>query len=107
MLILENTLSMYVSTLEEGYALLINTNIACLQKKTTNERPEANHTVLVLDCSGSMAGSIADVSNDSQKYVAELPKKDYVSVIIFSGHGDSKCIAGPVQCTESGRKLMI
>ena len=95
------------ASLEIGYVLSLNKNIACVRMQTTNERPEANHTVLVLDCSGSMAGSIADVSNDSQKYVAELPKKDYVSVIIFSGHGDSKCIAGPVQCTESGRKLVI
>jgi hypothetical protein len=92
---------------EIGYVLSLNQNIACVRMESPNERPGVNHTVLVLDCSGSMAGYIEDVSNDSQKYVAEFPKKDYVSVIVFSGHRDSKLIAGPVQCTESGRKLVI
>lgn len=92
---------------EVGYVHAVNKNVACVRVKSSDKRPEVNHTLLLLDCSGSMSGYIEDVSNDSQKYVAELGKNDYVSVIVFSGHGDSKLVAFPTQCNESGRKSVI
>lgn len=65
-----------------------------------------NHNILILDCSGSMAGSIDDVRRDSQKYIEELGDKDFVSVIIFSGHGRAKLIVGPTQCNTLGRQFL-
>lgn len=67
---------------------------------------EAKHTVLILDCSTSMTDSIDQVREDAKKYVAGLDKKHYVSVIIFSGHGTSRLIAGLTQCNEFGKKFL-
>jgi len=65
-----------------------------------------NHSILILDCSVSMSGSINDLREDSQEYVSELGEKDFVSIIIFSGHGRARLIAGPTQCNAAG-KLML
>lgn len=68
-------------------------------------QPRNQHTILVLDCSQSMTDSIARMSLDSRRYVNELPEGDFVSVIIFSGHGTAERIIGPTQCTDSGMSM--
>jgi hypothetical protein len=65
------------------------------------------HLTLVIDCSGSMGSVIDDVRKDTEKFVAELGKDDFASVIIFSGHGRAKAIAGPTRCDEKGRQMVI
>jgi hypothetical protein len=65
------------------------------------------HFTVIVDCSGSMSSVIDDVRKDTEKFVAELSKNDFASVIIFSGHGRAKAIAGPTRCDEQGRKMVI
>lgn len=94
-------------TAQSGKSAHLNAHIAVLTiEAPTPATPKTNHTVLVLDTSGSMAGSIDQVRNDSRKYVSELGEKDFVSVIVFSGHGQSKLIAGPTRCDAEGRALV-
>src|SRR5687768_5503958 len=82
-------------------------NVAVVMIETEAvQTPKQTHTVLVVDCSGSMAGSIDDARRDVGKYVSELGEKDFVSVIVFSGHGRSKLIAGPTRCDADGRTLV-
>jgi hypothetical protein len=54
-----------------------------------------------------MSPVVDDVRKDTEKFVAELGKDDFVSVIIFSGHGRAKAIAGPTRCDEKGRQMVI
>lgn len=84
----------------------IGRHVAVVKIAAAKPEQRTGHTVLVLDASGSMAGSISDVNRDSRRFVAELPETDFVSVIVFSGHGRSKLIAGPTQCNAAGRKLV-
>lgn len=62
---------------------------------------------MVVDCSGSMRDAIDDVRNHLAKFMVELGDTEYGSVIIFSGHDRAKLIAGPTQCNEQGRKLLM
>ena len=64
------------------------------------------HDVLVLDCSGSMIDSIVDLRRDSQKYINELGQNDFATVIVFSGHGTAKKIAGPTRMDVQGKRLV-
>ena len=66
----------------------------------------SRHTVMVLDCSGSMSGSIDQLREDAVKYVQALNAKDFVSVIKFSGHGYAQLIAGPTECNKKGKDLL-
>jgi hypothetical protein len=94
-------------TAQSGKSAHLNAHVAVLViEAPTPATPKTNHTVLVLDTSGSMAGSIDQVRSDSRKYVSELGEEDFVSVIVFSGHGQSKLIAGPTQCNAEGRALV-
>jgi hypothetical protein len=68
--------------------------------------PHTRHTMLVLDCSGSMTESIDQVRNDSCKFVTELSDDEYCSVIIFSGHNRARLIAGPTQTNKKGREMV-
>ncbi len=70
------------------------------------QKPARRHDILVLDCSQSMSGSIDDIRNDSQQYVNDLSSTDFVSVIIFSGHGTARRIAGPTQMNAIGKRLV-
>lgn len=74
---------------------------------TPQKAKEDRHMMLLVDCSGSMSPVIDDVRLHSEKFVAELGTKDFVSVIVFSGHGRAKTIAGPTRCDENGRKMVI
>lgn len=79
-----------------------------LQLGVKPQQPKADHHMqLVIDCSGSMSSVIDDVRRDTEKFVAELDKTDFVSVVIFSGHGRAKTIAGPTRCDDTGRKMVI
>lgn len=53
-----------------------------------------------------MTASLPEVRHDSQEYIKCLGNEDWASVIIFSGHGTSKLIAGPTQCTTEGQTLL-
>lgn len=68
--------------------------------------PSTRHTMMVLDCSGSMTESIDEVRRDSCKFVTELSDDEYCSVIIFSGHGRARLIAGPTQTNKKGREMI-
>lgn len=93
-------------TVQVGKVPQINKHVAVVEIEASAPLPKTGHTILVLDCSGSMAGSLDDVRRDSQKYVAEMGEKDFASVIIFSGHGTSRLIAGPTQCNPAGREML-
>lgn len=69
-------------------------------------KPKGRHDILALDCSGSMVDSIGDLRRDSQKYVKELGQDDYATVVIFSGHGTAKKIAGPTRMDAQGKRLV-
>ena len=69
-------------------------------------KPEKFHTILLIDCSGSMSESIDEVRKDTQAFVQEMDQTDIASVIIFSGHKTSKVIAGPTECTKNGRDIL-
>jgi len=84
----------------------IGGNVAVVELQIPEAEEQSKHTMLVLDCSASMVGSIAYVRRDSQAYVDKVGADDFVSVIVFSGHGFAKLIAGPVQCTQSGKTLL-
>ncbi len=89
-----------------GKAKALNQHVAVVDLEVPVTAPTTHHTLLVLDCSTSMSGSIDEVRLDSQAYVAELDESDFVSVIIFSGHRTAKLIAGPTQCNTAGRKII-
>lgn len=91
---------------QAGKVSRVNRTVAVVDLVITGAPPATHHTVLVLDCSTSMAGSIDQVREDSQRYVAELGDDDFVSVIIFSGHRTCKLIAGPTQTNAKGRGLV-
>ncbi|MCC7522880.1 VWA domain-containing protein [Candidatus Uhrbacteria bacterium] len=74
---------------------------------TPQKAKEDRHMTLLLDCSGSMGSIISELRRDAEKFVAELDTKTFVSVIVFSGHGRARTIAGPTRCDESGRKMVI
>lgn len=91
---------------EAGKVPLVGRAVAVVDLAITRATPSTHHTVLVLDCSTSMTGSIDRVREDSQRYVAELGDDNFVSVIIFSGHRTCKLIAGPTQTNAKGRELV-
>lgn len=91
---------------QAGKVSQLNRTVAVVDLAIAGAPLATHHTVLVLDCSTSMAGSIDQVREDSQRYVAELGDDDFVSVIIFSGHRTCKLIAGPTQTNAKGRKLV-
>jgi hypothetical protein len=84
----------------------IGKSVAMVEVSVQNTASRKNHTMLVLDCSGSMSASIDDVRRDSQSYVGRLSEDDFVSVIIFSGHGRARLISGPTQCNQTGKELV-
>lgn len=53
-----------------------------------------------------MRGSIDQVREDSEKYVNGLDVSEFVSVIIFSGEGTARLIAGPTRCDAKGKELV-
>lgn len=87
-------------------AALGDRHVAILELEVTAPTPSQRHTTLVLDCSGSMTASIDDVREDSQKYIGSLNEDTFASVVIFSGHGRAKLIAGPTQCNAKGREMV-
>jgi hypothetical protein len=92
--------------LQAGSIPQVGKNVAVLGIKIPSTAHQTNHTMLVLDCSGSMSGSIEDVRRDSRAYVNGLGESDYVSVIIFSGHGRARLVGGPTQCNANGKTLL-
>lgn len=91
---------------EIGEVKELKQHIAVVEILGAKEAPRINHTLLVLDCSTSMTGYLDDVRDDSAKYVEKLSPDEFVSVVIFSGHGHAKLIAGPTQCTAEGRRFV-
>lgn len=65
--------------------------------------PEYRHTVLVLDCSVSMSGSIDRMKKDAKQFISKLGEKDFVSIVIFSGHDQTEIIVYSTPCSEVGR----
>jgi len=87
-------------------AQLADRNVGVVTFEETVAFDGNRHTVLVLDCSQSMSASIPRLRTDSAAYIKELGSRDFVSVIIFSGHGTAKLIAGPTKCTAEGRNMV-
>jgi hypothetical protein len=99
---------MDIAIARSGTIPQINKHGILLQFGITPEKKKGDrHLMLVIDCSGSMSSVIDDVRRDTEKFVAELGKDDFASVVIFSGHGRAKAIAGPTRCDEQGRKMVI
>ncbi len=65
-----------------------------------------NH-ILLLDVSGSMQGVIAQLKKDAKAFIQKLSVDEYVTVIIFSGHGQASIIAGPTATTEEGKGIVL
>lgn len=93
-------------TLQSGTVPQVGRHVAVVTIDAQSKAPSKRHTILLLDCSGSMAGSIKDVGRDSIRFIKELGVQDYVSVIIYSGYRTAKLIAGPTPCTKDGRVLL-
>ncbi len=83
-----------------------NIAVLTLDDLKSLQRARIDHTIFVVDCSGSMAGVLSDLRDDLKGFMTELPEKEFASVVIFSGHGDARAIAGPTQCNTKGRSLL-
>ncbi len=64
------------------------------------------HLILVLDCSGSMLDQIGKLRDDVKKFVNSLNSDTKISIIVFSGHRQSRLIIKATNCTEEGKKLL-
>ncbi len=95
------------ASLSLGSVPNLGAHVAKLTLTTDQVRGGKLHHMLKLDVSGSMSSVIDDVRDDAAGFVAELSDDEFVSVIIFSGHGQAKLIAGPTRCDAAGRKLVI
>ena len=102
-----NNLSLVLNSVEAGTVTQLGKSFITLQLQAKYSAKRTNHTILLLDCSGSMANHIHDVKDDSIEYVESFGATDFVSVIIFSGHGQSALIAGPTQCNKLGKEMVV
>lgn len=93
-------------TLQSGTVPQVSKHVAVVTIQNRSKAKGKQHSIMLLDCSGSMAGSLEDVRDDSIRFVNELGANDYVSVIIYSGHNTAQLIAGPTACTREGSALM-
>ncbi len=90
-----------------GHVPPLNRHMAVLRlTPEQTRRPNFIHTVLVLDCSMSMSGSLESVKADTRQFVAELDDTDYVSIVVFSGHGRAALLSGPTRCDNIGKQLL-
>ena len=97
---------MKVTKLQSGTVPHVNTHVAVVTIEAEGNAPKNRHTILLLDCSQSMEGSIGAVRNDSIRFIGQLGHEDYVSVIKYSGHNTAELIAGPTSCISEGQKLL-
>ncbi len=87
-----------------GYVPEIGQWMAVLSMKPASNRPASlRHTVLVLDCSLSMIDELASMKHHAQDFVRERSEDEYLSAVVFSGHGRARLLAGPVKCDEAGQ----
>jgi len=93
-------------SLQSGTIHQLGTHVAVVTIENESTAPSKQHTIKLLDCSGSMAGSLDDVRDDAIRFVNELGPNDFVSVIIYSGHNSAELIAGPTACTREGTALL-
>ena len=93
-------------TLQSGTVPQINKHVAVVTIEAGEKAPSKHHSILLLDCSASMAESIQDVRDNSTHFIHELSAEDFVSVIIYSGHRTAELIAGPTACTREGITLL-
>lgn len=93
-------------SLQSGTIHQLGTHVAVVTIENESAAPSKQHTIKLLDCSGSMAGSLDDVRNDAIRFVNELGPDDFVSIIIYSGHNSAELIAGPTACTRQGAALL-
>ncbi len=89
-----------------GLVPVLNKPMAIVRVTAPVAKPDLQHDVLVLDCSGSMYDSLESVKLDARTFVATLDDSHFVSVVVFSGHGTAKRIAGPVRCDTLGKGIL-
>ncbi len=73
-------------------------------QKTVSKGPI--HWVINWDVSGSMSGVMNQVKRDINGFISALPNDHYVSIVIFSGHDESRVVAKSVQSSETGKKTL-
>jgi len=91
---------------QAGNISQINQHVAVVTVPVPSPAERKKHSVLVLDCSLSMVGSIYQVREDAMKFVTRAKETEYISVVIFSGHGDADLIAWPKLCNEAGKSII-
>lgn len=66
-----------------------------------------NHHILLADCSGSMRSYIQDLKENIKKVADTLLSvpNSYLSVITYSGHGESKRILSAIKCDNVTYKM--
>lgn len=93
--------------LSSGRVPHIDRNMAILEVAPGDLNPaQSRHTVLILDCSASMWGSIESVKSDARRFVSQLDESNYVSIVVFSGHGRARLVCGPTLCKEEGKQML-
>jgi Mg-chelatase subunit ChlD len=102
-------LSSYTLRLNSGYVDAVGRHMAVMTLSIPElvQRALRRNTMLILDCSGSMADSLRAVKSDAKKFVSELGDQDLVSIIIFSGHGSSELICNPTLCDDAGKQSLL
>ncbi|MBI4433483.1 VWA domain-containing protein, partial [Candidatus Uhrbacteria bacterium] len=81
-------------------------HVAYVELTAKGRKPGTRHTNLEIDTSGSMSGVIQDVAKDTTQFVYTLGPDEHVSINVFSGHDEARCIGGPTRCDEEGKKLL-
>lgn|GEM_PF-3249065 len=91
-------------TCELGSAPFFSGTIAkVVLEDTTSNNVNPIHWTLLLDVSGSMGWALTQVKRDASSFIASLPEDSYVSVAVFSGHGQARLIGRTTSCTQAGK----
>lgn len=64
------------------------------------------HWILKVDVSGSMSAALNTVKRDVNGFAASLGDDDIISVVAFSGHGESYVVAAAIRCTKAGKEQL-
>jgi hypothetical protein len=92
-----------IASLLVGAVPIFNQSVARIQLKTTTVGDKtARHWIFVKDFSYSMYWAATQLKRDVNAFIATLPPTDLVSIIVFSGHGESRLVAEAIPCTPTG-----
>lgn len=84
----------------------LDRSVARVTLETDHRPTDIKHHIAIVDCSGSMSGSLNSVKTDLKRFIEGLGENCHASVIIFSGHNRARLICGPTQCSQHGITLI-